>query len=49
MRSASEDEQDDEFLAGNGNKNISGKSKAERAEELRKMMDDEGIPLATSL
>ena len=42
MENASEDEQTEELSAGSGNQMMSGNSRAERAEELRKMMEDEG-------
>lgn len=42
MKDASEDEQEEDFLASNTANPRTSKSQSERAEQLRKMMEDEG-------
>ena len=43
MKDASEDEQEEDFMASNtANPQKTSKSQSERAEQLRKMMEDEG-------
>ena len=42
MKDASEDKQDEELIASNTVNITRSKSRSERAEELRKMMEDEG-------
>ena len=42
MKDASEDEQDEELIAPNTVNITTSKSRSERAEQLRKMMEDEG-------
>lgn len=42
MKDASEDEQDEELMASNTVNITTSKSRSERAEQLRKMMEDEG-------
>ena len=42
MKDASEDEQDEELIASNTVNITASKSRCERAEQLRKMMEDEG-------
>ena len=42
MRDAFDDEQDEELIASNTVNITTSKSRSERAEQLRKMMEDEG-------
>lgn len=42
MKDASEDEQEEDFVPSNSANPETSKSQLERAEQLRKMMDDEG-------
>ncbi len=42
MKDASEDEQEGDFMASNSANSKTLKSQSERAEQLRKMMEDEG-------
>ena len=42
MKDASEDEQEDDFISQPTKPSDPNKSKAERAEQLRKMMEDDG-------
>ena len=42
VKEASEDEQEDAFIASNTGKPRISKSQSERAEQLRRMMEDEG-------
>ena len=42
MKDASEDEQEEDFMPSNSANSRISKSQYERAEQLRKMMDDEG-------
>lgn len=42
MRDASEDEQEEDFMASNSANAGISKSQSDRAEQLRKMMEDEG-------
>ena len=42
MKDASEDEQDEELIASNTVNITASKSRSERAEQLRKMMEDDG-------
>ena len=42
MKDASEDEQDEELIASDTVNITTSKSRSERAEQLRKMMEDEG-------
>ena len=45
MKDSSEGEQEAEYVESNNQNAIKGKSKSERTEELRKMMDDSGIAI----
>ena len=42
MKEASDDEQEHDFMEANRAGQNPGKSRSERAEQLRKMMDDDG-------
>jgi hypothetical protein len=42
MKDASEDEQEEDFIAANKDSSKQGKSHLEREADLRKMMDEEG-------
>lgn len=42
MKDASEDENEEDFIASNKPKSAQSQSKSEREEKLRQMMDDEG-------
>lgn len=42
MKDASEDEQEEDFMASNTANAKTSKSQSERTEHLRKMMEDEG-------
>lgn len=42
MKDASEDEQEEDFVVSNSANRRTSKSQSERAEQLRKMMEDEG-------
>ncbi len=42
MKDASEDEQEEDFISSNTANPKMSKSQSERAEQLRKMMEDEG-------
>ena len=48
MKEASENEQEDTFMASNTVKPRISKSQSERAEQLRRMMEDEGSMIGAS-
>ena len=48
MKEASEDEQEDVLMGSNTGKPRTSKSQSERAEQLRRMMEDEGEKASTS-
>ena len=48
MKDTSEDEQDDDFMASNSVNPRVSKSQSERAEQLRKMMEDESMKISAS-